>query len=84
MDIAKYIKKEVLSIPKEEFQRLDFELESLEKSAFSKEQIKQRLKVNNTFKKVIAIIAIDGDIDNQIPMYIKESSIVKNILLQMR
>ena len=74
-----YIKREVLSISKEEYQRLDFELETFETGSFSEEQIKQRLKVNNTFKKVIAILAIDADKDNLIPTYIKESPIVKKL-----
>ena len=78
-----YIKKEVLYIPKEEYQRLDFELETIEKGNFSEEQIKQRLKVNNTFKKVITLLAIDADKDNLIPKYIKESPIVKSALSQI-
>nr|WP_297765866.1 hypothetical protein [uncultured Butyrivibrio sp.] len=78
-----YIKKEVLSISKEEYQRLDFELEAFENGGFSEKQIRQRLKVNNTFKKVIALLAIDGDKDHLIPIYIKESPIVKRALSQM-
>ena len=78
-----YIKREVLFISKEEYQCLDFELEAFGNGSFSEEQIKQRLKVNNTFKKVIAILAIDADKDHLIPTYIKKSPIVKSALSQM-
>lgn len=81
---AEYVKKEILAVPIEEFQRLDFELEAFERAGFSEEQIRQRLKVNNTFKKVIDFLAIDADKDNLIPMYIKKSAIVENVLAQMK
>ena len=68
---------------KQELQCLDFELEDMEKY-HDIDEIKRRLKVNETFKKVISILIIDNDKDHQIPHYIKESPIIKNILMQIK
>ncbi len=93
-DFADIVKDVGFSIPIEEYQKFDFELERLEDSGDSDENIRKKLSSNETFKKIVAIMAIYKNADDkeirdnrkirdEIPHFISMRKIIKDVFQQL-
>lgn len=76
------VKKAAINFPMEEMQRLDFEIEAM-MSYFDETKMNQFIRVNATFKKVIAVLLVDEK-NYSIPPYIVKAPIIKDIVEQVR
>lgn len=76
------VKDSSINFPMKEMQRLDFEIEAM-MAYFNEKKMNQFIRVNDTFKKVIAVLLVDEK-NYSIPPFIVNAQIIKDIVEQVR